>query len=206
MRSSVRLAFIASLQHLPAKQRAVLILRDVLAWRAAEVADLLETTTASVNSALQRARGQLAQVAPTLEAVAEPAEASQREQLDRYVQAFVSGDMARLERLLADDVVLEMPPVITWFTGRRPVVRFFETRIAGVPGAWRMIPTRANSQPAAASYRRGDDDIHHAHSVHVLTITDAGIAHISAFQDASLFTRFGLPPALSPDREGTVRR
>ncbi|HEY5988591.1 MAG TPA: sigma-70 family RNA polymerase sigma factor [Streptosporangiaceae bacterium] len=201
LRSSVRLAFVASLQHLPAKQRAVLILRDVLALRAAEVAELLQTTTASVNSALQRARAQLAQVSPTLDEVAEPTDADQRQQLDRYVEAFVNGDVTTLEQLLTDEIVLEMPPVVTWFAGRGPVGRFFAARIADRPGAWRMITTSANGQPAVVSYLRGDDGIHHAHSVHVLTITGSGISHITAFQHPSLITVFGLPltlPAASP--------
>jgi RNA polymerase sigma-70 factor (ECF subfamily) len=193
LRSSIRLAFIASLQHLSAKQRAVLILRDVLALQAAEVAELLQTTTASVNSALQRARAQLAQVSPALDAVAEPSDATQREQLDRYVEAFLNGDVTTLEQLLADDIVLEMPPVVTWFAGRGAVGRFFAARIVGMSGAWRMIPTSANGQPAVASYLRGDDGIHHAHSVHVLTITGSGIGRITAFQNPSLFTAFGLP-------------
>jgi predicted transcriptional regulator len=109
-RDSIRLAFVAALQHLPARQRAVLILRDVLAWRAAEVADLLEITTAAVNSALQRARAQLQEVAPDRDCAARPAGQRQRELADRYVAAFVDADVAALTRLLADEVVLEMPP------------------------------------------------------------------------------------------------
>jgi RNA polymerase sigma-70 factor (ECF subfamily) len=123
-RASTRLAFVAALQHLPARQRAVLILRDVLAWRAAEVADLLGATTAAVNSALQRARTQLAQVAPAEGEVAEPASADHRALLDQYVAAFENADIAALLRLLRDDVELEMPPRPTWFAGRDAVGRF----------------------------------------------------------------------------------
>ena len=192
-RGSVRLALIAALQHLPARQRAVLILRDVLAWRAAEVAELLGTSTAAVNSALQRARAQLAEVTPVEERIAEPGDADQRELLDKYVTAFVNADVTAIASLLRDDVELEMPPYLSWFRGRDAVRTFLAGRLAVDPDRRRMVPIRANGQPAAAVYVRGDDGAHHAHSVQVLTITSPGIARIVAFLDAWLFPSFGLP-------------
>jgi RNA polymerase sigma-70 factor (ECF subfamily) len=198
-RAGIRLAFIAALQHLPPRQRAVLILRDVLAWRAAEVAGLLGTTTAAVNSALQRAHAQLAQVAPAEDEVAEPGEAEQRELLDRYVAAFVNGDIPSLGRLLADDAVLDMPPYLTWFRGRDAVTGFLASKIPPLYRARQLIRIRANGQPAVASYRPGADGNFHAHSVHVLTVTAAGIERITAFLDPGLFAAFGLPPVLPAD-------
>ena len=130
-RDSIRLAFVAALQHLPARQRAVLILRDVLAWRAAEVADLLGITPTAVNSALQRARIRLEQVAPGPERIGTAPTARQQELADRYVTAFVDADMATLTRLLADEVVLEMPPYPQWFQGRETVARLPDQAAAG---------------------------------------------------------------------------
>jgi RNA polymerase sigma-70 factor (ECF subfamily) len=192
-RDSIRLAFVAALQHLPAKQRAVLILRDVLAWRAAEVADLLEITTAAVNSALQRARAQMEQAAPAADRAAEPADPGQRELVDRYVSAFVNADMATLTRLLADEVVLEMPPFLTWFSGRARVAGFLSARALAVPDRWRIIRVGANGQPAAGAYLREEDGRHHAHSVQVFSATGQGISWIAAFQEPELFETFGLP-------------
>jgi RNA polymerase sigma-70 factor (ECF subfamily) len=192
-RDSVRLAFVAALQHLPAKQRAVLILRDVLAWRAAEVADLLEITPAAVNSALQRARGRLEQASPAQERAAGPADPAQRELVDRYVSAFVSADMTSLTRLLAEEVILEMPPFLTWFSGRDAVTRFLSGRALAASGRWRMLPVGANGQPAAGAYLVQDDGRHHAHSVQVFSTTQEGITWIAAFQEPELFGTFGLP-------------
>lgn len=194
-RGSVRLAFVAALQHLPARQRAVLILRDVLAWRAADVAELLGTTAAAVNSALQRARAQLAQVAPVEDEIGEPAEPARRALLDRYVAAFETADGSALEQLLREDVELEMPPFVTWFAGRQAVMRFFSSQVLTGPGQFRMVPTTANGQLAAAAYARGRDDVYHPHAVHVLSLTSTGIARIVVFLDPGLFATFGLPPS-----------
>jgi RNA polymerase sigma-70 factor (ECF subfamily) len=192
-RGSVRLALIAALQHLPARQRAVLILRDVLGWRAAEVAELLGTSTASINSALQRARAQLAEVAPVEEQIAEPGEADQRELLDQYVTAFVNADVTAIASMLRSDVELEMPPYLSWFRGRQAVRSFLASRLTVAPGQRRMVPTSANGQPAAAAYLLGEDGVHDAHSIHVLTVTGSGITRIVAFLDQRLFPIFGLP-------------
>jgi RNA polymerase sigma-70 factor, ECF subfamily len=193
-RAGIRLAFIAALQYLPARQRAVLILRDVLGFHAAEVAELLGTTAPAVNSALQRAHAQLERVAPAEDQLAEPPQPRQRELLDRYVTAFEAGDVAGLGRLLADDIALDMPPYLTWFAGRRTVTAFLAQVLPLGAGARRTIRVTANGQPAIAAYRRGADGRLRAHSVHVLTLSPAGIQRISVFLDPGLFGFFGLPP------------
>jgi RNA polymerase sigma-70 factor, ECF subfamily len=193
-RQSVRLAVMTALQELPARQRAVLILRDVVQFSAAEVAELLETTPAAVNSSLQRARAHLAEVSPTEESVSEPDDVKRRELLDRYCAAFENADMAALTELLQADVKLEMPPVPVWFTGRDTVLQFLVARAFTKPGDMVMIPTAANGQPAVAEYRRDADQVMQAHSIHVLTPGATGIAAITVFLDPRLFTTFELPP------------
>jgi RNA polymerase sigma-70 factor (ECF subfamily) len=197
-RQSTRLAVMTALQELPARQRAVLILRDVVQFSAAEVAELLETTPAAVNSSLQRARAHLAEVSPTEESSVEPDDAERRELLDRYCAAFENADMAALTALLQADVKLEMPPLPIWFTGRDTVVRFLVARAFTKAGDMVLIPTAANGQPAVAEYRRGADHVMRAHSIHVLTASVSGgavgIAALTVFLDPALFTAFGLPP------------
>src|ERR1700735_1783497 len=129
-RQGTRLALIAALQYLPARQRAVLILRDVLRWRAAEVADLLGTTTAAVNGMLQRARARLEQAMPDEDQIHEPADPADRALLDRYATAFQNADVTAVMQLLHEDAVFEMPPEATWFTGREMIGRFL-----AAPGA-----------------------------------------------------------------------
>jgi len=193
-RHSVRLAIATALQELPARQRAVLILRDVVQFSAAEVAELLETTPAAVNSALQRARTHLSEVAPREEDVAEPDDAARRELLDRYCAAFENADLVALTELLQTDVRLEMPPLPVWFTGRDAVTRFLARRAFAEPGDMVLVPTAANGQPAVAEYRRAADNVMRAHSIHVLDAGAAGIAGIVVFLDPALFSAFGLPP------------
>jgi RNA polymerase sigma-70 factor (ECF subfamily) len=199
-RHSVRLAVATALQELPARQRAVLILRDVVQFSAAEVAELLETTPSAVNSALQRARAHLADVAPNEEDVAEPDDTDRRELLDRYCAAFENADLAALTELLQTDVRLEMPPLPVWFTGRDAVTRFLAQRAFAEPGDMVLVPTAANGQPAVAEYRRAPDNVMRAHSIHVITggatgiAGIAGIAGIVVFLDPELFSVFGLPP------------
>ena len=196
-RQSVRLAVMTALQELPVRQRAVLILRDVVQFSAAEVAELLETTPAAVNSSLQRARAHLAEVSPTEESSVEPDDAERRELLDRYCAAFENADMAALTALLQADVKLEMPPLPIWFTGRDTVVRFLVARAFTTAGDMVLIPTAANGQPAVAEYRRSADHVMRAHSIHVLTASVSGgavgIAALTVFLDPALFTAFGLP-------------
>jgi RNA polymerase sigma-70 factor, ECF subfamily len=192
-RANLRLALIASLQHLPARQRAVLILRDVLELPAAEVAQMLGTTTVAVKSALQRARIRLAQVQPRADELAEPSEPAAVALLDQYIAAFEQADLPALERALRADATLEMTPSTTWFAGKRDCLRFI-ARFLESSGVYRMLPTHANGQPAAAAYRRDEHGLHRAFALVVLTTTATGIARIALFDDPRLFATFGFPP------------
>jgi RNA polymerase sigma-70 factor, ECF subfamily len=208
-RDSVRLALVAALQHLPARQRVVLIMRDVLAWRASEVADLLDTTLEGVNSALARARSQLDRAGLTEDTLIEPVDPANRVLLDQYAEAFERADIDALLRLLREDVALEMPPHLTWFSGRAAVGTFFASNVFGERCGWwptalgaiRMVRTTSNGQPAVAAYFRGDDGLHHAHALQVLTLTPAGVSRIVSFNEPSLFEPFGLPLRLSAPAE-----
>jgi RNA polymerase sigma-70 factor (ECF subfamily) len=202
-RASLRLALIAALQYLPARQRAVLILRDVLQWQASEVADLLGTTTTAVNGLLVRARARLEQAAPVQEDIREPDEPGLRTLLDRYASAFENADAAALSQLLRQDAVFEMPPIPTWFTGRERIGQFLGARVLGRPGDFKMIPVAANGQPGFAGYLRGPDGLYHAHAVQVLTVGAAGIARIVSFNQPELFGAFRLPQTL-PAAAGTA--
>jgi RNA polymerase sigma-70 factor (ECF subfamily) len=196
-RESVRLAFVAALQHLPARQRAVLLLRDVLAWHAAEVAELLGTSTVAVNSALQRARAQLKAV--HLGELTEPDDPVVRATVERFVRAFERSDVSALAALLRDDAQLEMPPNRAWFRGADAVSAFFADRVLGSPGSWRLVEVAANGQPAVASYLRHDDGAWRAHGVTVLEVVDGRLARLVAFLDPALVPIFGLPDQL-PDQ------
>jgi RNA polymerase sigma-70 factor (ECF subfamily) len=197
-RSSLRLAFVAALQFLPPRQRAALLLREVLDWPAADVATALGLTTAAVNSALQRARATLGKASLAQDLIDEPADAEVRAQVDRYVEAFEHADLVALEKLLAEDVVLEMPPFSTWYAGRAQYIRFM-ARVFTLRGtAWRLLPVRANGQPALAAYARsgrGGDYV--LHTLQVLTVTAAGISHNTAFNDPDVFAAFALPGKIS---------
>ncbi|MFC8246869.1 sigma-70 family RNA polymerase sigma factor [Streptomyces chartreusis] len=195
-RGSLRLALVAALQNVPPRQRAVLILRDVPAWRAAEVASLLGTTTAAVKSSLQRARARLDEAAPDEDLVEEPEGAADREVPDRYVAAFENADLDSLTDLLQDGVELEMPPFAQWYSGRTDVLRFLGARVHE-KGALRMLPTRANGQPAVAMDVRGADGVFRGHFVQVLTVRKDSLARITAFLDPRALDRFGLPKELS---------
>jgi len=192
-RQSMRLALIAALQYLPARQRAVLILRDVLRWRAAEVADLLGTTTVAVNRMLARARARLEQAAPHEDQIHEPADPAGRALLDRYATAFQNADVTAVMQMLREDAVFEMPPEVTWFTGRELIGRFLQARVLTEPGRFQMIPVAANGQPALAAYLRGHDGWYRAHSICVLTIAASRVARVTSFNDPGLFAAFGLP-------------
>ena len=190
-RESLRLALIASLQYLPPRQRAVLVLRDVLEFSAAEVAVMLATSTASVKSALQRARALLREKAPAADELTEPTAPQARALLDRYIAAFENADAAALERLLLADVTLEATPLRTWFTGRGTCVPFLRKHVLGKPGDWRMLPTSANGQPAAAEYSRDEHGNYQPYGILVLTVTGDGISRISSFGDPGLLAVFG---------------
>jgi RNA polymerase sigma-70 factor (ECF subfamily) len=197
-RDGVRLAFVAALQHLSARQRAVLILRDVLGWTAKEVAEMLETSNVAVNSALIRARAQLAQAGPVLDELAEPPERATRSLLDRYVAAFENADVNGLAQLLRADVELEMPPFPAWFTGQSAVCEFLARVVLDTPDRWRLIPTRANGCPAFAMYARTEDGVFRAQGVDVLSLVDGQIGGIVAFNDPSLVATFGFPAIFTP--------
>src|SRR5579859_5466076 len=192
-RAGVRLAFIAALQYLSARQRAMLILRDVLQWPAADVAELLGTTTTAVNSGLRRARAQLAGAKPGEDELAEPDGAARRGLLDRYAAAIENADAGALAELLRADAVLEMPPYPVWFAGRDAVAGFVGSQLLTGPGDLRLVPVTANAQPAFAAYRRDEHGIYHAHALQVLTLASTGIARITAFPEPALFASFGLP-------------
>jgi len=170
-RAGIRLAFVAALQYLSARQRAMLILRDVLEWPAAEVADLIGTTTTAVNSGLRRARAQLARALPAEDELAEPAEPDRRAVLERFAAAFENADVTALVELLREDVTLEMPPLRAWFAGRQVVVPFFAATAFAAPGQFRLAPVMANGQPAFAVYRRERDEAYHFYAVTVPTVT-----------------------------------
>jgi RNA polymerase sigma-70 factor (ECF subfamily) len=191
-RESVRLAFVAALQRLPVRQRAALILRDVLAWRAADVADLLDMSTAAVNSALQRARAELARETPSEETTVLTGDVDVK-LLERYVSAFENADLTTLTALLHEEVRLEMPPIPTWFTGRNAVITFYAERAFRQLTTRVLVPLSANGCPAAATYVAGEDGVLRGHSVQVLEVDDGRITHIYAFLDPSVFALFGLP-------------
>ena len=194
-RESVRLAFVAALQHLPPRQRAVLILREVLGFRAAEVAEQLDTTVASVNSALQRARAALdARDEPAGE-LADPRDDAQRELLERYLAAFEAYDIAALTELLHDDAVQSMPPYPLWLRGRDQVLGWWTGPGAECRGS-RVVPApSANGLPAFGQYRpSGPGGRHEPWALQVLEIDGGRIAGFTAFLDtATLFPLFGLP-------------
>lgn len=190
-REGVRLALVASLQHLPPRQRAVLVLRDVLGFPANEVAAMLNTTTASVKSALQRARARLEVLSLDEGEIMEPSASRARALLDAYIAAFENADADALERLLLADATLEATPLRTWFAGRSVCIPFLRDHLLGSPGDWRMRVTGANGQPAAAVYRRDQNGRHQPYGVCVLTLTEAGIRRISSFGDPQLVALFG---------------
>ncbi len=195
---SVRLAFVAAMQYLPARQRAVLILRDVLEFSALEVADILTTTTAAVNSALQRARARLGEFSSGEEHMEDELDPAHRALIDQYIAAFERADVSAITRLLAHEVVMEMPPVPLWFVGPEHYGQFM-ARVFRLNGTdWRMVPTTANGQQAVGAYVRRDDGFYHSHTVQVFSIRELKIQSnvVFGFGDPSLFELFGLPLTL----------
>jgi len=191
-RAGLRLALIAGLQYLSARQRAVLILRDVLEWPAAETAQVLGTTTTAVHSMLRRARDQLSRVMPAEDRLTEPGDPGQRELLHRYAAAFEHADHATLVSLLTHDATLEMPPQPAWYAGAASAGRFLAAHVLTSPGRFRLVAAEANGQPAFATYQR-EPDGYHAHALQVLTVTGDRVARVVIFLDPSLFPAFGLP-------------
>jgi RNA polymerase sigma-70 factor (ECF subfamily) len=199
-RHTLRLAFVAALQYLPARQRAVLILRDVLEWPAAEVAPALGMSTPAVNSALRRARARLQEAGICEEQVGEPADRAARELVDRYVAAFEDADLAALERLLTDDVILEMPPYLAWYLGREHYVRFIGRTYTNRGTNWRLLPIRANGQPAVAAYTRAPDGRGYVlNTLQIFTVTPAGISRTTAFHAPEVIATFGLAGRIPMD-------
>ena len=195
-RESLRLALIAALQYLPAKQRAVLILREVLAFPAAEVATMLDTSVAAVKSTLQRARARLDETA--FGEITEPTDPHAQALLAEYITGFENADTAALERALRADAAIEMVGTTTWFNGRVMCLRVLAEAV-GSPGDWRMLPTVANGQPAVGAYVRSPAGDYEPYGVAVLTPTPTGLTRISVFSTPSLVTHFGLPATLPAD-------
>jgi RNA polymerase sigma-70 factor (ECF subfamily) len=194
-RETMRLAFVAALQVLPPRQRAVLILRDVLRWSAAEVAALLDLSVAAVNSALQRAHARLP---ADSDSVVQPSEERQRELLDRYVAAFQNADVDELVAVLTEDALFEMPPFLTWFRGGTTIGAFLGPRMRAF-GNTPVVHTSANGQPAVALYPAAADGQHRLHALHVLTLVSQGVGRVVAFQDIDALRRLGLPQVLSTE-------
>ncbi len=190
-RESIRLAFVAALQHLAPRQRAVLILRDVLRWRAAEVAELLDTSVAAVNSALRRARAALAGARARAATVPSPGESPDPRVVERYVDAFQRFDVEAIVALLHRDVVVSMPPFPFWLRGREAFRTWLESTASACAHA-RMEVTEANGCPAVAVYDRGADGGLEPSAIHVLEGRDGRIGALHAFLDPTVFPMFGM--------------
>jgi RNA polymerase sigma-70 factor (ECF subfamily) len=199
MREAVQLAFVAAIQHLPPRQRAALLLHDVLGWPVTDIAPLLRTTVAAVNSALQRARATIEKDVHGRPPAQESAPSDeQRAILERYVQAWERADVDGFAALLSEEAVLSMPPWQDWYRGRDAIRSFFVwTGRPGGHGPFRLLPTAANGQPAFAFYRRlAQPGEWRPHSIQVLTFDGDSIASMVSFVDPSLFPLFGLPSSL----------
>ncbi|KQX68599.1 sigma-70 family RNA polymerase sigma factor [Angustibacter sp. Root456] len=193
-RDSIRLAFVAALQHLPPRQRAVLILREVLAWPAAEVAELLETSVASVNSALQRARATVAERDPDVEARPIALGDADQALLERYVDAFQRYDMTTLTTLIKHDATQAMPPYELWLAGRDQILTFWQGAGAACRGS-KLVPTWANGMPAFAQYRAsGPGGSYEPWALQVLDVRDGQVVDFMFFLDTErVFPLFGIP-------------
>lgn len=197
VRESIKLAFVAALQKLPGRQRAVLLLCDVLGWNAAEAAEILDMTTAAANSALQRARESLKQSDRTTS----PTPARLNEQLSalltRYVAAWEAADSAALVAVLREDVALTMPPFPVWFSGRADIRTFLDAYLFRIfnPFRVKLVQLRANGSPAFAVYQMDASGVYRAAAIHILTFKNGTISEINDFltSDGSLFSQFGLP-------------
>jgi RNA polymerase sigma-70 factor (ECF subfamily) len=192
-KETIRLAFVAALQHLPPKQRAVLILREVLKWQASEVAELLNTSVASVNSALQRARATLD--ALEIDAATSPTTVDgdeERDLLAKYVEAFESYDVNAFVSLLHDDAIMSMPPLDLWLRGAEEMGRWLLGQGKDCKGS-RLIPVRANGRPGFAQYRCAAPGLHKPWGIQILEIADGKVAELCTFLGEEHFKAFGLP-------------
>ena len=197
---ATQLAFIAAIQYLPGRQRAALLLHDVVGWSATETAAILDTSAAAVNSALQRARATLKKHHRSEgRSEREIATARERVLLNRYVRAWEAQDLDGLVALLKEDAVLSMPPVSEWYQGRDAIRALFAWAFKELPyTGFRLVETAANGQPAFAVYARDPIDAQlHAHAIHVLTVEGDSIAVITNFLNADLFRSFGLSSTTS---------
>jgi RNA polymerase sigma-70 factor (ECF subfamily) len=194
-RDSVRLALVAGLQVLAPRQRAVLLLRDVLGWPAAEVAEALGMTTTAVKSILQRARARLGEVSP--ETTEEPDEPEFRAVLERYIAAFENSDLAALTELLRADATIQTPPSPTWYSGVATCLKFLALHAMDRPGDWRFLRIRANGRPAAAAYHLGPDGAYHVAGLSLLETDRKQITGIVFDTEPRLFELFELPAVLS---------
>lgn len=191
-RSGLRLAFVAALQLLPPRQRAVLVLREVLQLSASEVAEILESTVASVNSSLQRARSTVRSAGPALEQLREPTDPTERSVIEKYVKAFEDADVASLTRLLAEDVALEMPPVNLWLSGREDYRQFID-RVFSMRGkGWRMVPVHANGTIALAAFAPDPESPSgtRPHSLQIFEVRGGRIQRCVSFIDPAVADRF----------------
>jgi RNA polymerase sigma-70 factor (ECF subfamily) len=204
MRQSIRLAFVAALQHLPPRQRVSLLLADVLGWSAAEIAECLETTVAAVNSALQRARATLAERNAGL--ADEPLTADAEGLVERYLEAFHRYDVDALVALMREDATLSMPPYTLWLQGHDAIRAWLLGRGSGCRGS-RVFPVDANGSLAFAQYRPLDDGRHRGWALIVLEGANGEIGAWNSFLDTeALFPRFGLPLEIAPDEFPSSRR
>jgi RNA polymerase sigma-70 factor (ECF subfamily) len=198
-KDTIRLAFVAALQHLPARQRAVLILRDVLRWSAAEVAEALETTATAVNSALQRAHAQLESRSLTADTVTSTLSEAQQQLLERYVDAFWRKDVDEIVSMLTAEAVWEMPPFTGWYAGADNIGRLIDSQCPGGAHDMPMLRTTANGQPAFGLYMRQADGSFTPFHLQVLTLDGDRVTHVGAFFEPGLFELFGLPLRLEAD-------
>lgn len=210
-RESISLAFLTALQILPARQRAVLILKDVMDWPSKEIAELLNTTPSSVNSALHRARVTLSKNYHKREQkvhASDETDEQTQEILKKYIQAWQTADVKRLVALLRKDAILSMPPSPSWYAGRESIGIFAGNTVFAnngimfpgiASGRWKLLPVQANGQTGAAVYQRMENGEYHPFGVHVLTCEKGGIAQVSCFIDPSLPARFGLPKILKTE-------
>ena len=203
LRESVSLAFVAVLQTLTPEQRVVLVLRDVLEWRAAEVAEMLDMTVSAVNSALRRARVALGKryQPERLTTLSQPKNPLVRDVLEQYVQAWERADVSALVALLRDDTIFIMPPLPCWYVGPTAIADFFDRVVfVGSKRRWRTISTRANGQPAFALYQfDATDGAYHPYAIQVLRVEGGKLIALMAFMTAALVGRFGMPARLDAD-------
>lgn len=192
-KDTIRLAFVAALQHLPARQRAVLVLRDVLRWSAAETAEALDTTAAAVNSALQRAHAQIDKARPSADSGVGELDERTAKLLEEYVEAFWAKDIGRIVSLLTADAVWEMPPFTGWYSGATTIGALIDTQCPGGSFDMPMLATTANGQPAFGLYMRTPEGDFVPFHLQVLELDGDRVRHVSAFFGTDVFRRFGLP-------------